>query len=262
MSTYEDKHVKAAFQSVQDFYGTPESVSQYAKVARENGLYPPELAMVESFMAPPATVLDVGCGAGREAFALTRMGFSVTGVDITASLVAQARALAADFGLNIPFHLGDGVSLDFAPESFDYVTLITQMIHHVPLRPNRERLFREAARVLKMEGTILLTYHDFDVQKDHQPWGWKKGRQRRACEPESLPDTLRLLESGDYFTGDCQGHATAALGFGHCFTRREMEEEVVAAGLRIVDKAGFETIAGGTPDTFWKPTQILVLKKT
>jgi hypothetical protein len=55
---------------------------------------------------------------------------------------------------------------------------------------------------------------------------------------------------------------TDVLGFCHRFTGPEMEEEVLAAGLEIVQRADFATIAGGEPDEFWKPTQVLLLKPT
>ena len=255
-----DKRAEALFRTVRDYYGSTQSLAHYSDSARNGGLYPPERAMVERFMAAPATVLDVGCGAGREAFDLTRMGFSVTGVDITPSLVNKAKGTAADLGLNVQFCLGNGRSLDFPDESFDYVLLITQMIHHVPHKTNRQRLLGEARRVLKAEGTILLTYHDWDIEKDHLPWGWKNGKHCGAPPPEELPETLKPLESGDSFTRDCQGTLTDTFGFVHHFTRREMEEEVVKARLKIEDRAAFETVAGGEPDEFWNPTQILVLK--
>ena len=252
---------EALFRAVRDYYGTAQSLAHYSDGARNGGLYPPERAMIERFMASPATVLDVGCGAGREAFDLARMGFSVTGIDITPSLVDRAKEIAADLRLNVRFCLGDGRSLDFPDESFDYVLLITQMIHHVPHRTNRQRLLGEARRVLKAEGTILLTYHDWDIEKNHGPWGWKNGKHCTAPLAEELPETLKPLERGDSFTRDCQGALTDTFGFVHHFTRREMEEEVAEARLKIEDSAAFETIAGGEPVEFWKPTQVLVLKR-
>lgn len=42
-------------------------------------------------MHSPATVLDVGCGAGREANELAKTGFSVTGADIAEALAEEAK---------------------------------------------------------------------------------------------------------------------------------------------------------------------------
>lgn len=260
MNSQRGSHEEALFQSVRDYYGTPQSLGHYGEAAKHAGLHPPERAMVARFMTAPASVLDVGCGAGREAVELVRMGFDVTGLDIVPKLLAEARRIARELGLTVDFRLSDGRSLDFPQESFDYVLLITQMIHHVPYRANRVRLLREAARVVKRSGSVLLTYHDWAVEKDHEPWGWKNGRPLREPDAELLPDPPVALEPGDYFTNDCQGVSTKILGFCHRFTAPEIEEEVLAAGLEIVDRADFATIAGGEPDNFWKPTQVLVLR--
>lgn len=260
MSPDRSEQERVLFQSVQDYYSTEESLTYYSDRTRNVGLFPPERAMVKRFITPPATVLDVGCGAGREALELTRMGFRVIGVDVALRMLEEARRIASERSLDIEFVQGDGTSLDFPNGSFEYVLLIAQMIHHVPLKANRQRLLREAGRVVEAEGTILLTYHDWGIEKNHSPWGWCNGQHVNAPRPEELPGTLKAIESGDHFSRDCQGTLTGTFGFAHNFTREEMEEEVLAAGLQIMERADFETIAGGEPDLFWKPTQILVLK--
>ena len=260
MSPERNEQEEILFQSVRDYYSTEESLAYYSDRTRNVGLFPPERAMVKRFITPPATVLDVGCGAGREALELTRMGFRVVGVDITPRLLEEAKRIASERSLVIEFVQGDGTTLDFPNESFDYVLLIAQMIHHVPLRANRQRLLREAGRVAKAEGIVLLTYHDWNIEKNHRPWGWHDGQHVRAPRPEELPKTLMVAEPGDHFTRDCQGALSDTFGFAHNSTREEMEEEVLAAGLQIIERADFETVEGGEPDLFWKPTQILVLK--
>ncbi len=248
------------FKSVRDFYATPESLNYYVDRARSRGFFPPERAMVERFMSPPAAVLDVGCGAGREAFELARTGYAVTGVDIVPELLEQGRAIAAGLGLKVELLLGDGKTLDFVDGRFDYVLLITQLIHHIPMRMNRVGLLREAARVLKPEGTILLTYHDEEIAKNHKPWG---GDQNRPLDPaaDNVAAAYTILEPGDSFSNECQGRTTAVYGYYHACTRDEMEAEVSASALQIAARDNFLTIAGGEPDEFWKPTQILVLER-
>ncbi len=50
-------------------------------------------------IAPTARVLDLCCGVGRHALELSRRGFSVTGVDKTATFLEQARRQAQEEGL-------------------------------------------------------------------------------------------------------------------------------------------------------------------
>ncbi|MEJ2859997.1 class I SAM-dependent DNA methyltransferase [Actinomycetospora flava] len=55
----------------------------------------------------PSDVLDAGCGTGRVAIHLARLGHRVEGADLDASMLAEARAAAPD----IPWHLTDLVDL-------------------------------------------------------------------------------------------------------------------------------------------------------
>src|SRR5437773_12245398 len=54
---------------------------------------------------PGERVLDVGCGPGRHAFALARLGIDVVGVDLSEDFIALARDAAAD-GLPVRFEIG------------------------------------------------------------------------------------------------------------------------------------------------------------
>jgi SAM-dependent methyltransferase len=76
--------------------------------------------------APPARVLDVGCGLGASSVALARAypRAVVLGVDLDEASVAQARAAAADAGVadRVSFVVGDAARL--AQEApFDLVTI-------------------------------------------------------------------------------------------------------------------------------------------
>jgi ubiquinone/menaquinone biosynthesis C-methylase UbiE len=80
----------------------------------------------EEFMArlplrPGMNVLDVACGSGNLAIVAARRGCTVSGVDIAANLIAQARDRAAAEQLDITFTEGDAEALAFAGESFDAV---------------------------------------------------------------------------------------------------------------------------------------------
>ena len=52
---------------------------------------------------PGAHVVDLGCGPGRHALELARLGYRVTGVDRTAAYLEQARERASSAGLALEF---------------------------------------------------------------------------------------------------------------------------------------------------------------
>jgi ubiquinone/menaquinone biosynthesis C-methylase UbiE len=98
-------------------------------------------------------VLDLGSGTGHTALAFAPHVQSVIGIDLTSAMLDQARQLAADRQLsNVTFQTGDVEALPFPDQSFDIVTSRYSAHHY----PHPELAMREAARVLKPGGTLLL----------------------------------------------------------------------------------------------------------
>lgn len=97
------------------------------------------------------SVLDVGTGTGVVAITARRKGAKVTGLDLTPSLLAQAKESAAVAGLDdIIWEEGDAEALPFQDASFDAV--LSQFGHMFAPRP--EVAVAEMLRVLKPGGTI------------------------------------------------------------------------------------------------------------
>jgi 2-polyprenyl-6-hydroxyphenyl methylase/3-demethylubiquinone-9 3-methyltransferase len=75
-----------------------------------------------------ARILDVGCGGGLLAEALTRRGAQVTGVDLAPAMIETARLHAAQSGLSIDYRVADAALLTDPP--FDAVCCM-EMLEHV-----------------------------------------------------------------------------------------------------------------------------------
>jgi SAM-dependent methyltransferase len=101
---------------------------------------------------PGTQMLDVACGAGQFAAAAARRGAAVTGVDIAANLVAQAREHARAQGAEVRFDEGDAEDLPYPDSSFDLVvSLIGAMF-----APRPERVAAELIRVCRPGGRIVM----------------------------------------------------------------------------------------------------------
>jgi len=101
---------------------------------------------------PP--VLDSGCGTGEHALLLAERGIDVLGIDVAAAAVEQARAKAAQRGLNATFDVGDVLALDRLGRKF--ATVIDCGVFHVFDDADRSRYVASLAAVLEPGGVLHL----------------------------------------------------------------------------------------------------------
>ena len=134
--------------------------------------YPEELARVpeaavESFagvanpfslgrLQPGERVLDLGSGTGTDSLVAAQMvapDGRVTGIDMTAAMVAKARRAAAEIGAdNVTFVEGEIEELPFPDGSFDVV--ISNGV--IDMIPDKDAVFAETFRVLAPGGRIQI----------------------------------------------------------------------------------------------------------
>jgi len=99
-----------------------------------------------------AQLLDVGCGAGQLSLIAARAGVRVTGCDIAANWLVQARRSAAAEGLTVVFEEGDAEALPYESATFDaVVSLIGAMF-----APRPELVAAELTRVCRPGGVIAM----------------------------------------------------------------------------------------------------------
>lgn len=96
-------------------------------------------------------ILDVGCGSGFFTILLAKMGYEVTGIDLTPDMVQCARELAEEEKTECSFQVMDAEKLDFSDESFDVV--ISRNLTWT--LPHAEEAYGEWLRVLKKGGCLL-----------------------------------------------------------------------------------------------------------
>ena len=110
----------------------------------------------------PYKILDVGTGTGFFAILLAKAGHFVEGIDLTASMIEQAKILARGENISdkVNFQVMDAENLAFASESFDMV--ITRNLTWT--LPNPQKAYSEWYRVLKPNGVLLNFDADYGKQ--------------------------------------------------------------------------------------------------
>lgn len=98
-------------------------------------------------------VLDIGCGAGTHAVWMAEQGLKVFGVDVSATAIMLARALATAHEANVDFRLEDAFHLSYDDATFDSI-FDRGTYHHQD--QHKAEYVREMARVLKPSGKYLL----------------------------------------------------------------------------------------------------------
>lgn len=201
------------------------------------------MAEIEKYIPADRTlkVLDVGTGSGFFAILLARIGHQVTGIDLTPSMIEEAKKLAAEQQAKVDFRVMDAENPEFAEETFDLVISrnLTWTLPHV------EEAYYQWYRVLK-KGGLLLNF-DADYGKE------------KTADYSKLPDNHahkqicdRLLQENDAIKAELNiSRFTRPTWDVHTLLNIGMEEIQIDAGVsrRVYKKK----------DEFYNPTPLFCI---
>lgn len=121
-----------------------------------------------------ATILDLACGPGRHSLEFARRGFEVVGVDRTAAFIEQARAEAAQHGLDATFLLGD--MRDYcAPDRFDVIVNLFGSFGYFENAGDDQQVVRNMHASLRAGGRFLIETAGKEIVASHfQEHDWNE----------------------------------------------------------------------------------------
>jgi SAM-dependent methyltransferase len=105
-------------------------------------------------------VLELGCGAGFDAYEFCAAGCDYTGIDITPENPERVATHLGFYGFRPTVLVADAEQLPFGEKEFD-VVFSNGVLHHTP---DMSASFREAHRVLKPGGEFwVILYHRHSI---------------------------------------------------------------------------------------------------
>ncbi|MBH5317218.1 methyltransferase domain-containing protein [Paenibacillus sp. GSMTC-2017] len=103
-----------------------------------------------------ATILDVGCGMGRHALALSEAGYGVTGLDLSEILLEEA--IKHDPDGTVKWVQGDMREFPFPQHSFDATVNLFTSFGYFSVEDDNVQVLRNIRKVLKDGGSFLIDF--------------------------------------------------------------------------------------------------------
>ncbi len=102
-------------------------------------------------------ILDIGCGTGRHTIELSKRGYSVTGIDLSESLLQRARQKASSESLKIEFKKHDARTPHYLNQ-FDLVIMLCEGGFSLMETDEMNfQILQNAANSLKSNGKLIFT---------------------------------------------------------------------------------------------------------
>lgn len=209
--------------AVQAYFDSDAVVEHYAEAARRVGLWESEEKLFTRVFKPEATLLELGCGAGRIAIGLHELGYrNIMALDYARAMVRRARHMAEVLEYSIPFRVGDATQLEFEDGVFDGAIFGFNGLMQIPQAERREAALREIFRVLRPGAWFVFTTHDRESPRYRDYWKAEAARWAEDGPLEGLHDFGdRMIEMG------------YGVHFMHVPTVAEIETTLQSVGFRI-----------------------------
>jgi SAM-dependent methyltransferase len=154
--------------------------------------------VLRSSVNPPSAILDLACGAGRHMAEFERRGLRAIGLDLSGTLLQQARS--RDVGLLLV--QGDMRYLPFADGSFELVVNFFTSFGYFAEPDEDARVLAEIHRILRPGGCFALDFLNAErvrgalVSEDERRVGNRRVIQKRRLDEEGTVVVKEILILG------------------------------------------------------------------
>jgi glycine/sarcosine N-methyltransferase len=147
-----------------------------------------------------ARILDCACGIGTQALGLAKMGFRVSGCDLSPQAVERARLEASRRKVSIHFSVANMLDLTSVGEShFDAVICIDNALPHLESAEQLLQAAEQLRATLRPGGLLMASIRDYDRLIEERPviqgpsFYSDQGRRRIVFQVWDWVDTRRYI---------------------------------------------------------------------
>jgi len=102
-------------------------------------------------------ILDIGCGTGRHSIELNKRGYEVTAIDLSESMIEQAKNKMKKKDLDVNFRVKNALELDYKKE-FDLSIILCEGAFSLMENDDKDyKILKNAYNALKDKGKLILT---------------------------------------------------------------------------------------------------------
>jgi SAM-dependent methyltransferase len=184
-------------------------------------------------VTPDMRMLEVGTGLGLFPIRCTLRGLNCTGLEISPTLIAHAKALAGDYGADINIILGNLEDHSMAPEQFDVIVAASLFEHVEDWRRGLERIYQwlRPGGLLLFESTNKFALRSGEYAK-FPFYGWLPNAVRyRFRQMVHGPDIMQLGIDFHQFTQGGLRKVFREVGFSRIHDRVDLAD--LAASTRM-----------------------------
>jgi len=159
--------------------------------------------LLKGRISPGMTVLDAGCGGGRNLIYFLRHNFDVFAVDSNSQAIEQVRLLASNLAPQLSEHnfvAADVAEMPFPDGKFDLV-ISSAVLHFARDRQHFDQMLDEMWRVLKPQGLLFARLaSSIGIEALVRPvgngWFWlPDGSERFLVDEQMLADSAERLKA-------------------------------------------------------------------
>ena len=230
-----------------------DAYARYYDLLYDNKDYPGEAAFVDRLLrqhgAARGAMLELGCGTGRHAIEFARMGWDVTGIDLSEAMVERAKSrralLEGTLSKSLRFESGDVRTARLGRE-FDAVVSLFHVLSYQATNADLQAEVATAAEHLRPGGVFLFDFWYGPAVLSDPPVVRVKRMQdedlevTRIAEPEVRSDSNQVVVNYHVFLRNRHSGGVQEVKEAHAMRYLFLPELQL-----LLNQGGFDYLASG-----------------